>query len=637
MPSPVSATPVSVFNDPVSGKEVWQMTNGSGHEHPDYYTSPLFSPNGKYFVYHDSNSSASPSFLSIMNSDGSSRRRFGSRADQSGGAQSFGWWSHDSKYYYAAAGLYRKNSETAADEEFTTNPSQYLPFNFPMVSPDGRVISGIANMGDSQSQGTLKFINTDGSNYYSYLAPGWKPPYQSGVSSFDVTHGWVGNNQVWYLNNSIESLYRDILRVVDVNTRQYVGTLNAVVPDGNSNWSGIFDHPQISDEGYMVGGSTGMVSGSGSSANGIISGWGRANTLLVNTQADVAAKNFTAVVSSSFSEFTSVDGASSNYSPDGKWLAVNGVRSNCGVIAAYPIDKTKSPQWLATWGPSTSCEWDSGQGPYVTWSPDGTKVIYGSKYDIQISRSQLKTNSNMDMYVAVFKKPDAPTNLSVSASGGSISLTWTPAFSHREIKEYEVERSQSPSGPWTAVASVPEIYTYLDAPSKIGTGDTAISVDSTSGFPNSGVLEIYGLSSQRPTELVYYTGKTENSFTGLTRGYKNTTAAEHYNDSFVWLSRTGTGYTESSSSASYFRVRSVEWSGLKSEYSNPVGATLSVTPTSLPNPGDANGDRKVDGVDYIIWLNHYNQNVSGQNNGDFNNSGAVNGEDFVIWLNNYGS
>lgn len=53
-------------------------------------------------------------------------------------------------------------------------------------------------------------------------------------------------------------------------------------------------------------------------------------------------------------------------------------------------------------------------------------------------------------------------------------------------------------------------------------------------------------------------------------------------------------------------------------------------------PGDANRDGKVDGVDYMIWLNHYNQSTgNGISDGDFNKSGKVDGLDYVIWLNNY--
>ena len=60
------------------------------------------------------------------------------------------------------------------------------------------------------------------------------------------------------------------------------------------------------------------------------------------------------------------------------------------------------------------------------------------------------------------------------------------------------------------------------------------------------------------------------------------------------------------------------------------------TPTPVPKPGDANGDGKVDGQDYIIWLNNYNQTtVNGASDGDFNQDEKVDGLDYIIWLNNY--
>lgn len=53
--------------------------------------------------------------------------------------------------------------------------------------------------------------------------------------------------------------------------------------------------------------------------------------------------------------------------------------------------------------------------------------------------------------------------------------------------------------------------------------------------------------------------------------------------------------------------------------------------------GDANGDGKVDGIDYVIWRNNYNKSVNqGASVGDFNSNGFVDGLDYVIWLNNYG-
>jgi len=63
---------------------------------------------------------------------------------------------------------------------------------------------------------------------------------------------------------------------------------------------------------------------------------------------------------------------------------------------------------------------------------------------------------------------------------------------------------------------------------------------------------------------------------------------------------------------------------------------FAVSPVSAQNlPGDANGDGFVDGLDYVAWLNHYNQSATGAGYGNFNNSGKVDRLDYVIWLNNY--
>jgi hypothetical protein len=62
---------------------------------------------------------------------------------------------------------------------------------------------------------------------------------------------------------------------------------------------------------------------------------------------------------------------------------------------------------------------------------------------------------------------------------------------------------------------------------------------------------------------------------------------------------------------------------------------ISPTPTPAPNPGDGNNDGLVDGRDFIIWLLHYGQDVSGVNNGDYNDSGEVEIGDYVVWVNNY--
>lgn len=70
---------------------------------------------------------------------------------------------------------------------------------------------------------------------------------------------------------------------------------------------------------------------------------------------------------------------------------------------------------------------------------------------------------------------------------------------------------------------------------------------------------------------------------------------------------------------------------------HPIPSQNKIAPwgNSTVKSGDANRDAKVDGIDYVIWLNNYNQNKQGTSFGDFNNNGFVDGIDYVIWLNNF--
>lgn len=77
----------------------------------------------------------------------------------------------------------------------------------------------------------------------------------------------------------------------------------------------------------------------------------------------------------------------------------------------------------------------------------------------------------------------------------------------------------------------------------------------------------------------------------------------------------------------------------------PIPTAIPVaTPSSFPTPtpvgtskiGDANNDGKVDGADYITWVNHYEQTTPNRAlDGDFNEDGKVDGIDYSLWLNNY--
>ena len=53
-------------------------------------------------------------------------------------------------------------------------------------------------------------------------------------------------------------------------------------------------------------------------------------------------------------------------------------------------------------------------------------------------------------------------------------------------------------------------------------------------------------------------------------------------------------------------------------------------------PGDGNGDGRVDGADFIIWLTHFGQSTTRKNlDGDFDGNGTVQIADYRIWISNY--
>ncbi len=69
---------------------------------------------------------------------------------------------------------------------------------------------------------------------------------------------------------------------------------------------------------------------------------------------------------------------------------------------------------------------------------------------------------------------------------------------------------------------------------------------------------------------------------------------------------------------------------------NYIPIPVTPTPINFSKPGDANGDGRVDGLDYVIWVDNYGFiNVSSPSQGDFNEDGRVDGLDYVIWVDNY--
>jgi hypothetical protein len=69
------------------------------------------------------------------------------------------------------------------------------------------------------------------------------------------------------------------------------------------------------------------------------------------------------------------------------------------------------------------------------------------------------------------------------------------------------------------------------------------------------------------------------------------------------------------------------------------GVTADLFAVALP--GDANGDRAIDGHDYLVWAAAYGDNPAADPpgvpaNGDFNDDEVVDGLDYLTWAANYG-
>jgi hypothetical protein len=66
-----------------------------------------------------------------------------------------------------------------------------------------------------------------------------------------------------------------------------------------------------------------------------------------------------------------------------------------------------------------------------------------------------------------------------------------------------------------------------------------------------------------------------------------------------------------------------------------IAGAQSVYGIPNPTPGDANFDGVVDGADYTIWADHFQQSGQKWETGDFNQDGIVNGADYTIWADHF--
>ena len=115
----------------------------------------------------------------------------------------------------------------------------------------------------------------------------------------------------------------------------------------------------------------------------------------------------------------------------------------------------------------------------------------------------------------------------------------------------------------------------------------------------------------------------------------NATYGTLEDDRFYWDWDT----TRAGSGPHTLRVRAIAASGAARRLPAATDGGLTAIPVTVAmatRPGDATGDGHVDGLDYVIWLNHAQKVTNeGPAEGDFNEDGMVDELDYTIWLANY--
>jgi hypothetical protein len=97
---------------------------------------------------------------------------------------------------------------------------------------------------------------------------------------------------------------------------------------------------------------------------------------------------------------------------------------------------------------------------------------------------------------------------------------------------------------------------------------------------------------------------------------------------------TGSVAIDKGANLSAYDIPSLDFAGL----GRPQGSGFDIGAYEYPVitiPGDSNGDQRIDGLDYAVWLNHYGQTISGASNGNFNIDSIVDASDYQIWFTNF--
>ena len=173
----------------------------------------------------------------------------------------------------------------------------------------------------------------------------------------------------------------------------------------------------------------------------------------------------------------------------------------------------------------------ASDGAYVTFA-DATAVA-----GLTINGEYQLTYIDSNTYTI-----DAGSNANATTTGGGVVIAEYQINPGLEIFTTTVGWGSGTWGGFSFNATVD----YLNG--GINAAVTTITVDSTIGFPATGIIMI-------DTELITYTGLTATTFTGCTRAADGTTAASHSNNATVYDAVAFNGWGEDASNAQGSQLR----------------------------------------------------------------------------------
>ena len=531
----------SNYQDKVTGAEVWRLTTNPEVEIiPDRIKDP-WSPDGSQILFRSKRTGAWHLF--VMAADGSKMTRVTDRK----GPAVYGVWSRSGQEVVCTPLVDDKYELHVIDVNTFASRRIAGPFKSQMnklgVSPDGesvlftRVIKQPG--GEKQDVVMSSFVNMDGTGFFDFTG--------------ETKHGRIG----WIPG-------RMDIRRMKSSRRQYV-----VQPDGSgARLIGEGGHEYFTPDGRHM-----LIC---DPKGGDPSKWlGQCSAGIYNLETGLR-RDVT-------KELTWL-GSHPAISPDGRFVAAdNAGHSYPGAVVIVSLDGSAALRVLCYHHAS----WQSGHitHPTVHWSPDGTKLLF-------ISDKDSPDKKKGDMYLSVVKRPETPRQLHVvnNRADGPL-LTWRPASRHTETKEYVIMRSVSSprpnlqgvkldrTGVFEEVGVVPVVDTILTG-AHLDAKTTALTVESTDGFPDSGSLLIAGNHSMAALEVLTYGGKTETTFLNCKRGEGSSESAMHWSGARVW-SLSAMKFIDTRipdpKRQYYYTVRAREHSRLTNPYSRISNAVVSKT------------------------------------------------------------